>query len=91
MDPTVTLVEYIGFVVVALIIIWGVIELGRRMYGKTHFDVRSPHTWIRFDSVRPDAAEEGLPDVDDDEASEPDLHTRAKQNGHYSQSSKKPH
>ncbi len=90
MDPTVTLIEYIGFVIAALIIIWGVIELSKRMYGKTHFDIRSPHTWDRFHSVRPGATEELLPDADDEEDSEPDLHTRAKQNGHYSES-KKPH
>jgi hypothetical protein len=89
MDPTVTLVEYIGFVVAALIIIWAVIELGKRIYTSKHIDVGSPQTWIRYDSVRPDTTEESLPDSDDDEeASEPDIHTRAKQNGHYSESKK---
>ncbi|HLH62201.1 MAG TPA: hypothetical protein VKV20_11010 [Ktedonobacteraceae bacterium] len=90
MDPTVTLVEYIGFVIAALIIIWAVIEVGRRMYGKTHFDLRSPHTWDRLRSTRPGVTQELLSDSDDEEDSELDLHTRAKQNGHYSES-KKPH
>lgn len=89
MDPIVTLVEYIGFVVAALIIIWAVIELGKRIYTRKHVDVGSPQTWIRYDTVRPDTTEESLPDGDDDEeASEPDIHTRAKQNGHYSESKK---
>jgi len=89
MDPTVTLVEYIGFVVAALIIIWAVIELGKRIYTRKHVDVVSPQNWIRYDSVRPDISEESLSDGDDDEeASEPDIHTRAKQNGHYSESKK---
>lgn len=89
MDPTVTLVEYIGFVVAALIIIWGVIELGKRIYTRKHVDVVSPQAWVRYDSVRPDTSEESLSDGDDDEeAPEPDIHTRAKQNGHYSESKK---
>jgi len=89
MDPTVTLVEYIGFVVAALIIIWAVIELGKRIYTRKRVDVGSPQTWIRYNSVRPDTPEESLSDGDDDEeASEPDIHTRAKQNGHYSESKK---
>jgi hypothetical protein len=89
MDPTATLIEYIGFVVAALIIIWAVIELGRRMYAKKNFDPGSPDTWARLNSIHPPAHEESLSDVDDEEGDELDIHTRAKQNGHYS-GSKKP-
>jgi hypothetical protein len=90
MDPTVILIEYIGFVVAALIIIWAVIELGRRMYTKKNFDPGSPATWARLNSIRPPTHEELLPDVDDeDEDHESDMQTRARQNGHYS-GSKKP-
>ncbi|HEX6483352.1 MAG TPA: hypothetical protein VF043_31285 [Ktedonobacteraceae bacterium] len=89
MDPTVTLIEYIGFVVAALIIIWAVIELGRRMYAKKNFDPGSPDTWARLNAIRPPAEEESLSDVDDEEEGhESDIHARAKQNGHHSKSKK---
>lgn len=88
MDPTVTLIEYIGFVVAALIIMWAVIELGRRMYSKRNIDPGSPDTWARLNSILPPVHEETLSDVDDEEGHESDIHTRAKQNGHYSESKK---
>ena len=88
MDPTVTLIEYIGFVVAALIIIWAAVELSRRMYARKNFDQESPDTWARLDAIRPPAHEEPLSDVDDEEGHESDIHTRAKQNGHFSESKK---
>ena len=89
MDPTVTLVEYIGFVVAALIIIWAVIEFGKRIARK-NVDARAPHTWARMNAVRRSSVEESLPDADDDDDDGPesDIHARAKQNGHYSESKK---
>ena len=88
MDPTVSLIEYIGFVVASLIIIWAVIELGRRMYSKKNMDRGSPDTWARLNSILPPNHEESLSDVGDEESHESDIHTRAKQNGHYSESKK---
>jgi hypothetical protein len=89
MDPTVTLVEYIGFVVAALIIIWAVIEFGKRIYTRKNVDARAPHTWARMNAVRRSNVEESLPDADDDDdGTESDIHARAKQNGHYSESKK---
>jgi hypothetical protein len=90
MDPTVTLVEYIGFVVAALIIIWAAIEFGKRIYARKHVDTGSPQTWVRMNAIRHRSVEESLPDADDDDDEGPgsDIHTRAKQNGHYSESKK---
>jgi hypothetical protein len=90
MDPTVTLVEYIGFVVAALIIVWAAIEFGKRIYARKNVDAGSPRTWARMNSIRHSNVEESLPDADDDddEGPESDIDTRAKQNGHYSESKK---
>ena len=92
MDPIV--VEYIGIVVAALILGWAVVELNRRYFRQRKQGVEALNTWIKIDStrasdVRVDAL---LPGEDSDserkDTPEPDMHTRAQQNGHYSQSTK---
>ncbi len=89
MDPS--LVQYLGFLVAVLIIIWGIVELGRRHYRREKGSVKAINSWVKFDSHRMDAVEETLPEADDDdqeEKAEPDIRTRAQQNGHYSESKK---
>jgi hypothetical protein len=83
-----TIVQYVGFIVAALILIWAVIEINRRFERRRKIDPRSPHTWIRMDANQPDTSEEALPAPGDETpaATEPDLQTRARQNGHYSES-----
>jgi hypothetical protein len=87
-----TLVEYIGFVVAALILGWAVAELNRRYFRQRRSDLEPLKTWVRLDSTRVDEIEEPLQDEDSDEdleeADEPDIHSRAQQNGHHSQSKK---
>jgi hypothetical protein len=87
-----TLVEYIGFVVAALILGWAVAELNRRYFRQRRSDLEPLKTWVRLDSTRVDEIEEPLPDKDSDEdleeVDEPDVHSRAQQNGHHSQSKK---
>jgi hypothetical protein len=94
MNPT--LAGYLGFVVAALILIWAVIEIGRRLTRRTKIDVQTPGTWVKLDSARNNASEELPPpenDEDDDAGDRDDipersLQARAQQNGHYSESKK---
>jgi hypothetical protein len=90
MDPT--LVEYIGFVVAALILGWAVAELNRRYFRQRRSDLEPLNTWVKLDSTQANEIEESLPDTDGDEDEEevvePDMHSRAQQNGHHSESKK---
>ncbi len=90
MDPT--LVEYIGFVVAALILGWAVVELNRRYFRQRKVDLEPLNTWVKLDSTHEDDAEEPLldeeTDEDQEEISEQGIHTRAQQNGHHSESKK---
>jgi hypothetical protein len=85
-------VQYIGFIVAALILTWAVIEINRRYFRRRKADVRSLETWVHLDAGQPDATEESLPhsnaDDDSDETGERNMQTRASQNGHYSESKK---
>jgi hypothetical protein len=91
MDPR--LVEYIGFVVAALILGWAVAELNRRYFRQRKEDHLDPlSTWVKLDSAHADNAEESLlgegTAEDQEETPERSLHTRAQQNGHHSESKK---
>lgn len=90
MDPM--LVQYIGFVVAALILGWAVFELNKRYFRQKKADLEPPDSWVKLDSTRMGDMEEPLPVEDSDEEKEevpePDIHTLAQQNGHRSQSKK---
>ena len=95
MNPT--LVGYVGFVVAALILIWAVFEMSRRLTRRKKIDAKALDTWVKLDSTRSDGSEAVLPpthddtsDDDDDQEDIPEsnLHIRAQQNGHYSESKK---
>ncbi len=94
MNPTVA--GYVGFVVAALIIIWAVFEMSRRFTRRKKIDAQALNSWVQLDSTRATAAEELLPVLDEDtnddseqdDIPESNLHTRAQQNGHYSESKK---
>jgi len=94
MNPTVA--GYVGFVVAALIIIWAVFEMGRRFTRRKKIDAQALDSWVQLDSTHATASEELLPvldedtndDSDQDDVPESNLHTRAQQNGHYSESKK---
>jgi len=95
MNPT--LVGYVGFVIVALIIIWAVFEMSRRFTRRKKIDTQALDTWVKLDSTHPDSAEELLlranddnndDDDDRDDIPESNPHTRSQQNGHYSESKK---
>ena len=83
--------RYIAFVVAALILIWGVIQLNQRLQRSRKGSPKELDTWIKLDSASPDTIEDLPPGVDSDdqeEAPEADIHMRARQNGHHSESKK---
>jgi hypothetical protein len=90
MDPR--LVEYIGFVVAALILGWAAVELKRRYSRQKKANLEPLGTWVKLDSTLTDDIEEPLlvedSDEEKEEVLEPDIHTRAQQNGHHSESKK---
>jgi len=90
MNPTV--VTFIALVVAVLILMWGAIELGRRYTSrKKKVDTKTINNWVTLKPNMSDLVDNPLPlsaDEDIEERTESDLHTRAKQNGHYSQSKK---
>ena len=84
-------VQYAAFIVAALILIWGVIEINRRFLRRKEMDARTLDPWVHLDASQPDAPEDGQPapptvDSEPADSSEQDMRTRARQNGHYSES-----
>lgn len=90
MSPTV--VTSIGFVVAALILLWACVEIGRRyVRQRKKVDVRTINSWVPLQPTTEDSPEDSLPDTeeeDQEDVSRADIHARAKQNGHYSESQK---
>ena len=99
MNPT--LWSYVGIVVAVLIFIWAAVEIGSRFNRRKKPNKQTLNTWIPLDSNRSDVVQEEPPfvrpdskpnssneeDEQEDEAQH-NLHIRAQQNGHYSQSKK---
>jgi hypothetical protein len=87
--------SYLGFVVAILIFIWAAVEIGSRFNRRRKPNRQTLNTWIPLDSNRSDVVQEEPPlvrprneeDEQEDEAQR-NLHIRAQQNGHYSQSKK---
>jgi len=95
MNPTVA--QYLGFVVGALILAWGVIEIGRRVVRSRpqRSDTRLINRWVKLDMTHADmdSMQEAPLIVDQDPDDQEDLpeqnhHRRAQQNGHFSGSKK---
>ncbi len=89
MDPTV--VQYIGFGVVILILIWAVVEMGRRRSRRKQVGIEALDVWVKMDSAPTVPTEDPPPNTetdDQEETSEESIYTRAQQNGHYSESKK---
>lgn len=87
------IVTYFGFVVAALILIWAVTVLSRRYFDRRKADTNALNTWVPLRPnapARPDIMRDPTvsPDDDQNETANPELHTRAKQNGHYLESKK---
>jgi hypothetical protein len=91
MDPAA--LPYLGFIVAALILMWGVMELSKRYSRHQKTGVGALDHLVQLDITRRNEPEESLPDSvleNQEEDPEPGIHdTRAKQNGHYSESKKR--
>jgi len=89
-------IPYVGFIVAALILTWAAIEINRRYFRRRKVDVRTINTWVPLDTTQSDATEGKLSasakdadeEADDASEHEQNLQTRARQNGHYSESKK---
>lgn len=89
MSPT--FVVYIGFVVAVVILVWGVLELSQRWDGRRRMRHQAMNTWVPLEPTAVDRniTEGRLSDEDsDEETAQRDSHSRAQQNGHYSESKK---
>ena len=90
MNPT--LIEYLGFVVAALILGWAVIELNRRYFRQRKVDSKPLNNWVKLDSTLEDNIESSLPDEESDEEEESvpeaNIQIRAQHNGYHSESKK---
>jgi hypothetical protein len=82
-----------GFVVAALILLWGFMVVGRRYFvRKKKVDPNLMNTWVPLQPAVRENSEDSFSDMDDDDqddSSRADHQTRAQQNGHYSESQKK--
>ncbi|HLG62821.1 MAG TPA: hypothetical protein VKY19_12850 [Ktedonosporobacter sp.] len=83
-------ITYIGFVVAILILLWGVLIVSRRYLWRGTSRPESADVWIPLKTNELHPLNEPAADEDepDNEALKMDLHTRAQQNGHYSESKK---
>jgi hypothetical protein len=90
MNPT--LIEYLGFVVAALILGWAMIEINRRYIRQRRVDSKTQNTWVKLDSTLDDDIEKSLPDEESDEEEESvpeaNIQIRAQHNGYHSESKK---
>jgi hypothetical protein len=82
-----SIITYIGFFVSALIVLWAVVTMNRRLYKRRKANVRTMHTWEPLQSTSDDSSEEDS-EPQNNTAPRTDSHPRAQQNGHYSQSTK---
>ncbi len=74
--------KYLAFVVAVSILIWGVLELSKRLYRHGNSGITPPTTWIKLDAEQEEVEDEEHDDQE--EAPESDLKIRAQQNGHHS-------
>ena len=90
MNPT--LIEYLGFVVAALILGWAIVEIIRRYFRQRMVDSKPLNTWVTMDSTFEDEIEKSLPDKESDgeeeNVAEANIQIRAQHNGYHSESKK---
>jgi len=90
MNPT--QIEYLGFIVAALIIVWTIIEISRRYFRQRRLESKPLNTLVKLDSTLEDDIEKSLPDEESDEEeesiAEANIQIRAQHNGYHSESKK---
>ena len=87
-----TLIEYLGFIVAALILGWAIIEISRRYLRQRRMDSLPTNTWVTLGSTFEADMEESSSgeESDEEEESVPEvkLQIRAQHNGYHSESKK---
>jgi hypothetical protein len=87
-----TLIEYLGFIVAALILGWAIIEISRRYHRQRRMDSMPLNTWVTLDSTLEDDLKKSssVEESDEEEESVPEvkLQIRAQHNGYHSESKK---
>jgi hypothetical protein len=90
MNPT--QIEYLGFVVAALILGWAIIEISRRYFRQRRVDSKPLNTWVKLDSTFEGDIDKSLTDVESNEeeesVSEANIQIKAQHNGYHSESKK---
>ena len=79
MSPTV--ITYLGFFVAVLILVWAVVEMGRRFYKHKKLDAHVITTWVPLQAS-------STTEIHNAEQDDDILPPRSQQNGHYSESKK---
>lgn len=83
MDPTV--VQYILFILAALVLIWAVTLLNRRLARHDRPAASSLNTWAEFDAKRPETREASAPMFEEEEEEVAERRARARQNGYHAE------
>ena len=87
-----TLIEYLGFVIAALILGWAIIEISRRYFRQRRVNSKPLNTLVKLDSTIEGVIDKPLPDEESDEeeesVSKANIQIRAQHNGYYSESKK---
>jgi len=77
---------FLGFVVAILIILWAVVVLVQRYVRHKKADTQARNVWVMLKPTPTKSIDDVSHDEESESAIDADLHKRAKQNGHYSQS-----
>ncbi len=80
-----TLVQYLGFIVAALILIWAVIVLNKHLSRHNTSETGPFKGWVELDTKHPTAREDSASQqIVEKDMEAPELYIRARQNGHHS-------
>jgi hypothetical protein len=86
------LIEYLGFVVAALILGWAIIEIRRRYFRQRKVVSKPLNTWVKLDSTSEGDIDKSLPNEESEQevenVSEANIQIRAQHNGYHSESKK---
>ena len=86
-----TVITYLGLVVALLVLAWGTIEVVNRFRRQQkRLDAQRMNTWVSFKPTPEELLDDQLAQAsaDSEEESLADIHKKAQQNGHYSESKK---
>jgi hypothetical protein len=84
------LLEFLGFVVAALILGWGIFEMSRRYFRQRKVDTKLLNAWVRLDPTLESASDKSALDEESDEeeesVTEANIQIRAQHHRYHSES-----